>query len=99
MNRRDFIGLVAGAVAWPLPVRAQQPKRVVRIGFLTTGSLASPDVTIAIDAFRKGLRDHGYVEGTDVVVELRGANGNIQRFPALATELVRLKPDVIVATN
>jgi putative ABC transport system substrate-binding protein len=100
MKRREFIALIGGgAVAWPLALRAQQPKQVVRIGFLTTGSLVSPEAKVVVDAFRKGLREHGYVEGTNILIEWRGADGTVRRFPALASELVGLKLDVIVATN
>ena len=100
MKRREFIALIgSAAVTWPLAARAQQPKQVVRIGFLTTGSLVSPEARVVIDAFRKGLREHGYMEGTNIFVEWRGADGKVQRFPALASELVGLKLDVIVATN
>jgi putative ABC transport system substrate-binding protein len=95
MRRREVITLIGGAaVAWPLAARAQQAK-VPRIGYLVTGSPVSP----VIDAFRQGLRERGYVEGQNIVIELRVAEGQLERFPALASELVRLKVDVIVAPN
>jgi putative ABC transport system substrate-binding protein len=94
MRRREFIALVGGATAWPFAMNAQQPK-VPRVGYLVTGSLQSP----VVDAFRQGLQERGYVEGQNIVIEFRAAEGRMERFPALASELVRLKVDVIVAPN
>jgi putative ABC transport system substrate-binding protein len=94
MKRREFITLLGGAVAaWPLAVRAQQ-QRIRRIGVLDTQSskLNAPN----IDALRRGLRELGYVEGKDLVLEYRSADGQGERFPKLATELVDLRVDVIV---
>jgi putative ABC transport system substrate-binding protein len=100
MKRRDFITLLGGAVAaWPLAARAQQksgPSDIVRrIGYLAPS--LSPEASRLIDAFRQGLHDLGYVEGQNIVLELRSAEGRPDRFPALAAELVALKLDVIVA--
>jgi len=95
MRRREFI-LLVGAAAWPFTTTAQQSPR---IGYLVTGSLESPDALLTLDGFRRGLHEHGYVEGQNIVIELRAANGEIERFPALASELVRLRADVIVASN
>jgi putative ABC transport system substrate-binding protein len=100
MTRREFITLVGGApVAWPLAVRAQQTATVARIGFIVTGSLESPEQRAMVDAFRQGLRERGYVEGQSIMIEYRAADGRIERFPELATELVRLNLDLIVASN
>src|SRR5262249_33479619 len=71
--------------------------KVPRIGYLTTASLDSPEARALLDAFRQGLRERGYVEGRNIVIEARGADGNVERFPNLATELVALKVDVILA--
>ncbi|MGE5202694.1 MAG: ABC transporter substrate-binding protein, partial [Acidobacteriota bacterium] len=99
MRRRGFIALLGGAAAWPLSARAQQPRNVAHIGFLVTGSLDFPDSLVMVDAFRQGLRDLGYVEGTNIVVEYRSADSKIERFQGLAAELVKLNVDLIVASN
>ena len=93
MRRRQFIALLGGAAAWPLAAQAQQAAKVFRIGFLFYGSSGpSPE----LDAFRQGLREFGYIEGQNIAVEYRFASGQVERLRDLATELVRLKPDVIV---
>ena len=97
MQRRDFIMALGLAAVWPLAVQAQQPKKVPRIGFLTTGSLELPETRVTLNAFRQGLRELGYFEGQNIVIEVRAADSKIERFPALASELVGLKVDVIVA--
>jgi putative ABC transport system substrate-binding protein len=95
MKRREFITLVGSvAASWPLAARAQQPARIHRIGMLETVSLASN--TKNIDALRRGLRELGYVEKQNYVLEYRSADGDAGRFPALAEELVRLRADLIV---
>ena len=100
MRRREFISLLGGAAAgWPLTVHAQQPKSVARVGFIATGSLKSPETLVILNYFQQGLRELGYVEGTNIVIEYRGADSKIERFPALAAELVRLNLNVIVASN
>jgi putative tryptophan/tyrosine transport system substrate-binding protein len=95
MRRREFITLVAGASAWPMAARAQQPPSVV--GFLNT---TSPDTyAFNAEAFRKGLGTLGYVEGKNVAIEYRWASGNYSRMPALAKELVNRNVSVIAATG
>ena len=96
-TRRAFIGTLAGVLAAPLAAHAQQPTRVPRIGWLLTGSLESPETQAILDAFRQGARERGYVDGQNIVIEFRPAEGKIERFPALAADLVRLKVDLIVA--
>jgi putative tryptophan/tyrosine transport system substrate-binding protein len=100
MRRREFITLLGGAVAtWPLAARAQQGAKVARIGYLLTGSLASPEARAMVDAFRQGLRERGYVEGQSIIIEYRSADGRIERFPELANELASLNLDLILAPN
>jgi putative ABC transport system substrate-binding protein len=96
MDRRTFITNVArGLVAVPLATQAQQAGRVYRIGYL---SAAAPAVSATvIDAFRQGLRERGWVEGKNFVIDYRFAEGHYDRLPDLAAELVRLNMDVIVA--
>ena len=95
MDRRTFISsMTVGFLAAPLAAEAQQAAKVPRIGFLTGNLAASPQ---AREAFLQGLRDLGYVEGRNVVIEYRDAEGKFERLPALAAELVALKVDVIVA--
>jgi putative tryptophan/tyrosine transport system substrate-binding protein len=100
MRRRKFISLIGGAAAaWPLAARAQPSGKIPRIGYLVTGSLESSEARATIDAFRQGLRQLGYAEGRNIVIEYRAADGKIERFRGLAAELVRLNPDLIVASN
>jgi putative tryptophan/tyrosine transport system substrate-binding protein len=94
MDRRYFLlTSLAGAVVAPLAAEPQPPSKVPRIGYL------APYVTAHLpEAFRQGLRDLGYVEGRNVVIEYRSAEGALERLPTLAAELVALKVDVIVAS-
>ena len=93
MRRREFITLVGGAAAWPLVARAQRPAKSV-IGFLSMASRST--FASRIEGFRLGLRDFGYIEGTNITVEYRFAEGHYERLPELAAELVRSKVDLIV---
>ena len=95
MDRRTFIGTLTGSLlAAPLAAEAQEAAKVARIGLLAGNLASNPHLP---EAFRQGLRDLGYVEGRNVVIEYRSAEGKLERLPALAAELVALKVDVIVA--
>ena len=99
MKRREFITIVGGAaVAWPLAARTQQPTgRVYRIGYLSAPSRESVQRTL--DAFLRKLRELGWVEGSNLIIEYRWADGDVARLPELAVELVQQNVDLIVAPN
>ena len=98
INRRAFLGTLAGGLlAAPLAAEAQPAKKVWRIGFLTSGSSGAGQPVVA--ALREGLRDRGWVEGQNIVVEYRWGEGSNERLPALAAELVALKVDLIVTSS
>ena len=94
MQRREFITLIGGAAAaWPLAAHAQQQK-VWRIGMLDTASRELNSANLAV--FYKELRDFGYVEGQNLIIEYRSADGRNERLPDLVSELLRLNVDLIV---
>ncbi|MBR0719215.1 ABC transporter substrate-binding protein [Bradyrhizobium liaoningense] len=96
MQRRDFITLLSGAaVGWPLAARAQ-PK-IPRIGFMGNSTVALE--ANLVDAFREGLRELGYEEGRNIIIEYRWADGKYDRFPVLAAELIAAKVDAIVTAG
>ena len=95
MDRRTFVCSVAGGLlVTPLAARAQQAGKVYRIGILE--AIPASQNAANLDALRKGLREMGYVEGRNLIVEYRSADGRAERFPDLTSELVRLKVDLIV---
>jgi len=98
MKRREFITLLGGAAApailWPLAARPQPTGKVARIGFL--GSATAVGSAKSVEAFRTGLRDLGYVEGKNIVIEFQWAEGRYERLPALLAELMRRNVDVLV---
>src|ERR1700751_3893982 len=96
MRRRAFITLLGGAAAWPLAARAQQQAKVARIGYLGPGPASA--TSGRGEALRAGLRDLGWVEGKNIVIEFRWADG-VQQLPELAAELVRMNVDVIFAPS
>ena len=98
MRRRQFITLLGGAAAtWPLAARAQQPAKIPRIGFLGN-STATMEANL-IGPLRDGLRELGYEEGRNVIIEFRWANGKYDQFPALVAELLAAKVDVIITAG
>ena len=98
MSKKVFLlALCAMLLALCFPAEAQQPTKVSRIGYLTG---ATPDGQLdRIEAFRQGLHELGYVEGKNIVIEWRSAEGKLDRLPARAAELVRLKVDIIVTAG
>jgi putative ABC transport system substrate-binding protein len=95
MNRRTFISLIAGAAAWPVSARAQQPAMPL-IGYLSSGSTILP---ADLDRFRQGLSEAGYVEPHNVAIEFRSAGGQYDQLPSLAAELVQKRVAVIFTTG
>src|SRR5882724_9090562 len=97
IRNRKWVGIVAAVVTFAMcgdAAMAQQPTKVPRIGLLSTFSASS--LSVRIEAFRQGLRELGYVEGKNIVIESRYAEGRLDRLRDLAAELVGLKVDVIV---
>jgi putative ABC transport system substrate-binding protein len=94
VRRREFIVALGGLTVWPFVSRAQQARKVYRIGILET--IPAAHNAANLDALRKGLRKLGYVEGQNLVIEYRSAEGHAERFPDMASDLMRLKVDLIV---
>jgi putative ABC transport system substrate-binding protein len=97
LKRREFITLLGGAAAWPLAARAQTPRNIPRLCFLTFDPTASRSTRFA--AFFEGLHDLGYVDGQTVSIDYLSADGHGERFPALAAECLRLKADIIAVST
>ena len=98
MRRREFITLLGGAAAaWPLAARAQQPKKIPRLCFLTFDPGTSRSTRFG--PFFQGLRDLGYVDGQTITIDYLSADGDGERFPALAAECLRLKADIIAVST
>jgi putative ABC transport system substrate-binding protein len=96
-RRREFITLLGGAaVVWPLAARAQKSEKIAQIGYLST---ANPRSMPSFQAFEQRLRELGYVEGQNIVIEYRNAEGEVDRLPDLAADLVRLDVNVIVTAT
>jgi ABC-type uncharacterized transport system substrate-binding protein len=98
LKRRELITLLGGvAIAWPLAARAQQAVSVRRLGFLLPGGPRTTAVRGQLEAFRQGLKEHGWFEGQNISIEYRYAEGREDALPAIAAALARLRLDVIVA--
>ena len=100
MDRREFIGtVVGGLLAAPLTVEAQPAGKRWRIGYLTSGFREEPGSNPSVDPFLRSPRELAYVEGRNVTLEIRYAEGRTERFPPLATELVNLKGTTILTAD
>ena len=99
MKRREFITLLGGAAAWPMAARAQQVSKLPTIGFLGAGSGSDSVWKDWTSAFVQRLRELGWVEGRNVVIEYRWGDGRAERYADLAAEFVRLQVDVIVTSG
>jgi putative ABC transport system substrate-binding protein len=97
VDRRQFLGGSVALLAAPSAAEAQQAVKVYRIGVLSNAAPTTPGVSRNWGAFRERLGELGWIEGKNIVIEYRWAEGRIERFPALAADLVNLKPDLIVA--
>jgi putative ABC transport system substrate-binding protein len=95
MKRREFITLL-GAASWPLAAHAQRSGRMVRVGMLTT---ANPRSTPFFQAFEQRLRELGYIDGQNIIIEFRNAEGEVDRLPDLAADLVRRDVDLVVTAT
>ena len=96
IRRRELIAVLTTAAAWPLAARAQKSGKIARIGYLSS---ANPRSMPAFQAFEQRLRELGYFEGQNIVIEYRNAEGEIDRLPDLAADLVRLDVNVIVTAS
>jgi putative ABC transport system substrate-binding protein len=96
MKRREFVGFLGGAAVWPLAAHAQEARKLRRVGFLWDSPAVYGN---AIAAFRDGLRELGWIEGQNIAIEARWAEGRPERMREYAEELVRLKVDIIVAPS
>jgi len=98
MRRREVIGLIGAATAWPLVARAQQSRKIPKVGVLWHAGNEKEEA-IYLGALRKGLNDLGYVEGKNIELVNRFADEHYDRFDALTADLVEAKVDVIVAPS
>src|SRR3954467_12251340 len=97
MRRRQFIGGLAGTVAWPLVARAQQPQRIFRIGVFMPGVADDVEYELRNAVFLQGLGELGWTVGRNLRIDYRWGAGEAERYRAFAAELIALSPDVIMA--
>jgi ABC-type uncharacterized transport system substrate-binding protein len=97
MRRREFFALLGGAAAWPITGHAQTPQKMPRIGMISSGNQAT--YGRHVEAFRQSLREFGYVDGQTIALEVRWAEGSVNRLSGLVAELVHLNVDVLVIAN
>src|SRR5262245_15675015 len=97
MRRREFITVLGGAAAWPVAARAQQPAKVSRIGFVAGGARPPSLESSLYAGLAQGMRELGYIEGKQFTIDYRFAEGQYERFRAIADEFARLRVDIIVA--
>ena len=97
MRRREFLGVLSGAAAWPVVARAQQPERMRHIGMLSSLAEDDPDAKARLATLRQGLEKRGWSEGRNVRLNIRYAAGNIDQMQVLAKELIALQSEVILA--
>ena len=98
MKRRNLLGFAIAALAAPSSLLAQQPGRVYRIGFFGTAAPTADNLRISFEPFRQSLRERGWIEGQNIVIEQRWAEGKVERYAEIAAELVRLKVDLIATS-
>src|ERR1700756_4933425 len=97
IRRREFISTLCGvAVVWPLAVRAQQGERMRRVGVLMSLAEDNPQTRLWIETFVQRLRQLGWIEGQNLILDVRTAEGDFSRLPGVAAELVALRPDAIL---
>jgi putative ABC transport system substrate-binding protein len=99
VDRRAFLGLAGALLAAPPAAEAQEAVKVYRIGYLGNASASAPAQAKRVETLRAALRNLGYVEGKNIVIEFRWAEGRLERLPELAADLVRLKVDVLVTAG
>jgi putative ABC transport system substrate-binding protein len=97
VRRRDVLPLLGAGLAWPITASTQQSGSAVRIGYLMAGARDGRIMRENTEAFRRGMLEFGYVEGRDLTIDYRFAEGDFERLPAMAAELVRGNPAVIVS--
>ena len=99
MKRREFIAALGGAAAWPLAIRAEQPKQMRRIGVMRSGDASDPVSQVRVSAFADGLRKLGWIEGTNLAIEYRWGGNDVERVRHYAAELLDQHPEVIWAAG